>query len=323
MFHLPTDLRKKCDGHDVYVEREYSNNCEYEPCPTHGINPASIGDSYRGNGECWDYSAWVGEENARNRQQVIFGLPTDYFPECWWFGPDRTIDYNTAVADPDCLSLHSDEDAQLACFCNHEVWERGTIADVNEITMMDACCACGGGTSYDPDVGPPTTPPIDPPTASPTKPHTIYVVPEGGLVSTLRFSEAFYDPTVHRSSEFVILVRQAISVELEVLYSSVHILDIRPGSVIIDFHVSEESAYTAEEKKTNIAQRIFESTHTGINKHIYYGISAASVQLSSMSTSSATESSSKTGLSVAIGIGLACGLLVTVLVGFTVYKKKT
>lgn len=322
MFHLPTDLKKKCDGHDVYVERDYSNNCAFADCPAHGINPASVGDSYRGDGQCWDIPFWRGNDNARNRQQAILGKSPDYFPECWWFGPDRTIDYTTVTGEPDCLSLHSNEDDQLACFCTHPVWESGAINDGKGMSMLDACCACGGGTDYDPEEGPPTPPPTEPPTDPPTSPPTVYTVPDGGLVTTLRFTEAFFDPEVHQSDEFKNIVKQAIAVELEVFQENVHILDIRSGSVIVEFYVSEESPFTAEEKTSDIARRIFEGTHTGINEHQYYGLSTASVESSSTTTSSTIESSSDTGLSVGIGIGLAAGLLVAGLVGYTVYNQR-
>jgi len=326
MFFEHSDLTKRCEGHDVVVERNYDLRCEFDACPTLGINPASVGDSYRGAGVCWDFPTWIGVDNSVNRAIIqTNGLEPNYYPKCWWFGPDHTMDYTTLTNEPDCLSLHTDEDAQLACFCRHNVWDVGTIADSRGKTMMQACCACGGGTSWDPDDGPPTPPPTEGPTVPPTVAATKFVLPDGALVSTIRYKEAFFEEAVHWSSEFYHIIKRAIAYELEVTTENIYIIDIRAGSVIIDFYVDQESVYTAEEKIGEISQRIFDATHTGINEKKYYGLSTSAVEVSSMSGTSSdsdSDSGSNTGRSVGIGVGVAAAVTIFCLAGYTAYQQR-
>ena len=320
MYHHPSDLTKKCEGTVEYVSRNYTNLCEYDPCPELGTNPASVGDSYKGLGQCWDHPQWYGTRNTINSGRVSIGETPDYYPECWWFGPDRVLNYSTVTGVPHC-NIFADEDEKIACFCHHPIWDHGTISNDDGVSMVDACCACGGGTDWDPENGPPTDSPTDPPTDPPTASPTRYVPLDGQIKYSLRFIEAYYTPRIHQSYEFINILKIAIAAEMEVLLEHVHIASIRSGSVIVDFYLSEETIHNVRDKKDAIVHRVSDLTHDGSTTTQYYGLSIASIDTAAVSTESDSDSGN-TGVSVGIGIAIAFSFGIVFWIGSVLYDRR-
>ena len=321
MYYHPSDLTRLCEGTAQYVSRNYSNMCEYDSCPELGINPASVGDSYMALGKCWDLPQWYGSKNSINTERMSIGETPNYYPECWWFGPDRILNYTTVTGEPHC-NIFEDEDEKMACFCHHPIWEYGTISDDDGTSMIDACCACGGGTSWDPENGPPTGAPTGPPTDPPTAPPTRYSPYDGQLKYTLRFVEAFYTPRIHQSYEFENILKTAIAAEMQVLYDNVHIDSIRSGSVIVDFYLSEETIHNIRDKKDEIVRRVSDLTHDGSTTTQYYGLSVASIDTAAVSVDDSSSESGNTGISVGIGFLIAFLLGIAFWIGSVLYDRR-
>ena len=319
LFYSVTDLTRKCDGFDVYIERNYTNGCEYDDCPSLGINPASVGDSYRGDGICWNYPQWRGEVNSANVDLTI-NAPNRWIPECWWFGPDGKLNHDgiDVTNSVDCNAEFTDEIERLMCWCKQPVWDSGSISDFDDVTMLSACCACGGGLSYDPEIGPPTDAPTIPPSPIPTQPPTPIMVPEGTTVHRfeLDFDEAMYDQDTHQSEYFKKLVQHSIAQELGLLLSDVSIESVEESTgVLIRFYILNgvEDPIT---KQAQITARIYEDLSSSGNSllPVYDGFSTASI-----SEGDDTQTTSESNTSRSITVGVASGLILSFL-GLTVYS---
>jgi len=326
LFHSVTNLKKKCDGFDVFVERNFTNECAFDECPPLGINPASVGDSYKGNGICWDYPGWLGIVNSAN-VNLASNSPNLWVPECWWFGPDGQLNHDEidTTNSVDCNADFTDEADRLHCWCRQPLWESGTIAGSDGVGMLSACCVCGGGLDYDPTVGPPTELPTIPPTETPTEPPTSVTIPEGKTpyYYHLDFVEAMYDPEKHQSSFFKSLVEYSISQGLEILLSEVHITSVEQGDgVVVNFYVLDDSVDPIE-SGPSIAHMVYDGLIESGNNVLdaYDGFTTASMK-SGDGTSTGSKSESNTAKSVVFGIVSGFTMLLIILAVNTAYKKR-
>jgi len=333
--HALDDISKQCPGDDFRVSRNIDENCEYDECGTPPIEQASVGDSYRGQGNCWDAPGWIGTDNAQNRLNIKEGYEPTNYPRCWWFGPEHVVNYTEfeASADQtDCLSEYSTEDEQFACFCRHEHWENGQISNSDGVTMIDACCACGGGTSWDPADGPPTPAPTYEPSVKPTSAPTAFILPAGATTYLLVFPDVFFEPEIYLSAEFATIVKVAVSGALNTSSTQVVIFDVRAvlhaaasgehaedSGVVVEFFIDGAPAYSPAEKFDDILSRILESTHTGSTSYEYAGISTAS--FAPGPDRDVPEAEDTTPASVGAGFGVAAGMLLIVFAGSLWIKK--
>ena len=327
LFHPLKNLIKKCDGYDMYVERNFTNACAFEECPDLGINPASVGDSYNGAGICWDHPQWKGDVNYVNID-LSPTSPNRWIPECWWFGPDGTMNRDDidTTDSVDCNAEYSDESERLNCWCRQPVWESGTIAAFDGVSMLSACCACGGGLDYDPEIGPPTGHPTIPPSPIPTSSPTLVTVPEGQTAHyySLDYVESTYNQDMHGGSYFTKIVHESLAQVLELLWSDIHIVSIgadENGGVLINFYLLDGDVDPIGNKES-ITRSIYDQITIGGYHTIqaYQGFSTAAMESGDARVEPEPESNVARSLTFGIASGIV--LLMLGLVGFTFYKKK-